>query len=51
MNVLKFLFMLILAIAAIDSIKASPLPQDDDFDDSDESVQPDYLTNDSRTMK
>ena len=49
MNVLKFLFMLILAIAAFESIEASPLPQDD-FDDSDESVQPDLLTNDGRTM-
>ena len=43
MNILKFIFMLILAIAAFKSIKASPLPQEDDFDDSHDSVQPDPL--------
>ena len=50
MNIIKFFFMLILAFAAFESIKTSPLPQDD-FDDSDESVPRDKLTNDSRVMK
>ena len=43
--------MLILAIAAFESIKASPLPQEEPFDDSDDSVQPDNLTNNGRRMK
>ena len=43
--------MLILTIGAFESIKASPLPQSDGFDDSDESVEWDELTNDSRAMK
>ena len=49
MNIIKFLFMLILAIAAFQSIKASPLPQDDGFDDSHDSVEPDPL-HDGRTL-
>ena len=49
MNIIKFFFMLILVIAAIQSIKASPLPQDDGFDDSDDSVEPDPL-HDGRTL-
>ena len=42
--------MLILVIASLESIKASPLPQDD-FDDSHDSVEWDQLTNDGRAMK